>query len=457
MTPYRMMIAVFCLAGCSVPIFEPNARQAVSARFASPVPQAGRELDMNWWASFRDPQLAELLRLARQSSPDLRSAAASVLAARATARQSDAGLYPTLDGSASITRSGGENTSRQTTEQGGLDASWELDLFAKAASQSKADRDRASAEEISYVGSYVSLSSEVADYYVQYRACRETESIYRAALASQSETLEATRGLVEFGLGSESDQSLAIANSANAKISLTGQQADCRILAQTLAVTVGSPQHVVDSILGKGGGLPTPAEFRVGSVPSDLIRQRPDIVAAELNFGAALGDTRVAQADLFPSLSLSGSITATNPQSWQFGPALSLPIFDGGARRAAVRSSNAASLAAAETYRATVLAAVAEVEGALTKLNAAGQKAASTRTAVNEYDKYFKAADENWSAGATSLLDREEARRQLQDAQMTEISVREDRLRQWIALYKAMGGGWRATRRPAAPAPTEES
>lgn len=128
----------------------------------------------------------------------------------------------------------------------------------------------------------------------------------------------------------------------------------------------------------------------------------------------------MAQADLYPSLSLGGSITLTNPQSWSFGPALSLPIFDGGARRATVQSANAAALLAAESYRATVLSAVAEVEGALTRLNAAERKGVNARTAANEYQRYFSAVDAKWAAGGESLLEREVVRRQVQDSQLTE-------------------------------------
>lgn len=124
---------------------------------------------------------------------------ANVIAARAAARQSDAGLYPTLTGQASATRSNGNEVPNTTASDAGLDASWELDLFAKAASQSKADRARATAEEFTYAGAYVSLSSEVADYYVQYRACREIETIYRTAVKSQNQILTVTRQLAESG------------------------------------------------------------------------------------------------------------------------------------------------------------------------------------------------------------------------------------------------------------------
>jgi NodT family efflux transporter outer membrane factor (OMF) lipoprotein len=268
------------------------------------------------------------------------------------------------------------------------------------------------------------------------------EGVYREALGSQRQTLEATQNLVGAGLRADSDLSLARANVANSEIAHQSQRAECRVLAQSLATVVGVSQDRVDAILARGGGLPAARGFRVAEVPADMLRQRPDVAAAERDFAAALLDVRVAQADLWPSLTLGGSVTLSDPQSWTFGPSLSLPIFDAGQRRNAVRGANADAIIAAETYRATVLTAVAEAEGALTLLNAASRNLRSAGTLVDQYRAYFATVDADWQEGAATLLDREEARRQVQTAQVTLITQRETLIRQWIALYKAVGGGW---------------
>lgn len=433
------------LAGCSMPIIAPDTQQAVSARFATSVPKGSIDLNMGWWARFNDPQLTALLELARGQSPDLRTAAANVISARATARQSGADLFPSLSGTATNSISGSDTVSRTTSNSIGLDASWEVDLFSKAASQTKADKARAHAKEVAYAGAYVTLSSEVADYFVQYRACREVEYIYRQALASQRNTLNATSDLVKAGISAPGDQSLARANVASSRININSQSADCQVIAQTLAVIVGVEQSKVTALLSKGNSLPAPKGFRVTSVPADLMRQRPDIIAAELEYAASLKDIRVAQADLYPSLTLSGTLELADPKSWSFGPVLSLPIFQGGARRAKVTKKYALAMIAGESYRSAVLEAVAEVEGALTRLNAARASAGQASSAVADYRNYLTSVDKNWRAGGETLLNREEARRQVQNAQITEVNQREQRLRQWIALYKAMGGGWQGS------------
>jgi outer membrane protein, multidrug efflux system len=438
------LVGACLLSGCSVPLIQPNATQAVASHYGTATPQAGAALEVNWWSRIGDAQLTQLLALARANSPDLRSAAASVMAARAQSGQSGANLYPSLSGSASATISDTPSTPRSESSTALVDSKWEIDIFGKLQNAAKADTARARAEELAFAGSYVSLSAEVANGYVSYRACRLAQSEYQNALGSQQETVTATRSLVDAGMSAAADLSLARANVANSEINLTNQRASCKVAAQSLARIVGVPQGQIDAVLSKGGGLPKSKPFQVASVPADMLRQRPDVLEAEKRFAAALLDLKVAEAKLFPSLTLSGSVTASDPASWSFGPALSLPILDGGASLAGVRLANANALTAAESYRTATLTAVSEVEGALTRLAAARANLSSAQNLVSHYQAYFDTVDRDWKAGGATLLDREEARRQLQAARITRISQSEAVLVQWITLYKAVGGGWLA-------------
>lgn len=369
--------------------------------------------------------------------------------ARAGERQSEAGQGPSVNGSGSSSVGGQENTRRIASHQAGVTATWELDLFAKASSQARASERRAVASEVAYAGAYVSLGAEVADALVQYRACRQKVSVYRRVLTSQRETERATGSLVNAGLSTSGDLSLARANAANASVQLENTNADCRIIAQGLTVITGTTQAQVDDILNSGTRMPSPQGFRVSGVPADLMRQRPDIIQAELEFAARLAEIRVARADLYPSLSLSGNITAAGSNSWSFGPALNLPIFDGGARRANVVRAQANAELAVQDYRTAVLAGVAEVEGALTRLAAARRTQGQSQSALNNLRAYFETIDANWQAGGATLFNREDARRQYQNAEISVITIRENRLRQWIALYRAMGGGWQSQATPS--------
>jgi NodT family efflux transporter outer membrane factor (OMF) lipoprotein len=165
---------------------------------------------------------------------------------------------------------------------------------------------------------------------------------------------------------------------------------------------------------------------------------------------SAYADIGQARAERLPSLSLTGSgtISATNLSSpvlgWSFGPSLSLPIFDAGKRKAAVDSAQASYDTQLATYRSAVLTAVKEVEVALVDLDGAARRSDDARRAAEQYRRYERAIETNWRAGFDTLLTLEQARRSLTSAEITQIELQRDRVRSWIALYNALGGGWQA-------------
>ena len=165
----------------------------------------------------------------------------------------------------------------------------------------------------------------------------------------------------------------------------------------------------------------------------------------------------MAQADLYPSLSLSGSISiSASPGSsalttWSLGPSLSIPLFDAGKRRAAVDSARASYQSAQASFRQGVRTAVKEVEQALVNLDSTARRAEEAERAADDYRRYFRATEANWRAGGESLLTLEEARRSALSAQINLITLQRDRVEYWIALYKALGGGWQPGTAAASP------
>jgi NodT family efflux transporter outer membrane factor (OMF) lipoprotein len=426
------------------------------------LPHAGRtDALLDWWDMFDDTALTTLLTLAEQQNASLAATAASIRTARAGYDSARAGLLPSADVSASRTRSGttakeGQSVPASTTRSGALDASWEIDLFGKVRAQAKAADARSNAAVADWHDARVSLSAEVADDYVQYRACRELARLYRDERASARTTIRDTALSVGTGLKSTADLSLVRASAATSSSSLIAQEAECDLLVKSLTELTGGDEKKVRALLDRGrSGIPVPGRFRVASVPADLVRQRPDLRALEWRYAADAYDLGVAKADLYPSLSLSGSITldhnslAGRSTPWSFGPSLALPLFDGGSRRAGVRSAEGKLDEARENYRAGVLSAVSEVETALVRLDSTRRRLGDASVAAQEYRAYFRSVDENWRAGGASGLDREEARRQAQSAELTVIELRRDAVRYWIALYKALGGGWTGAAAPA--------
>ena len=193
-------------------------------------------------------------------------------------------------------------------------------------------------------------------------------------------------------------------------------------------------------------GVPRPDALSVQALPAQAISQRADVASLERELAASSAEIGAAEAALYPSLSLSGSIGRSSTSGiaftpWSFGPTLDLAVFDAGKRRANVDSAKASYDSALASYRQGVRTAVKEVEQALVNLDAAARRAQETARAADEYRKYVQALDAGWHAGTNSLLELEEGRRSAIAAEVEAITLQQDQVSDWIALYKALGGG----------------
>ena len=190
----------------------------------------------------------------------------------------------------------------------------------------------------------------------------------------------------------------------------------------------------------------------VASVPAVALAQRPDVFSAEREVAAASAEVGSAQAQRYPRLSLSGSIGSarfraggltTTLDTWSIGPlALSLPLFDGGRRAADVDAAQARYEEAAALYRARVRQAVREVEEALVNLESTAARGEDARVAAEGYIASFAGTDARYRSGLASLVELEDARRTQLAAETALLSLRRERATAWVALYRAMGGGW---------------
>ncbi|HEY9067405.1 MAG TPA: efflux transporter outer membrane subunit [Burkholderiaceae bacterium] len=466
--------ASLLLAACAVgPTYTEPASEA-PAVWQAALPHGGNVGTMrDWWQQFDDPIVAQLIAIAEADSPSLVKAWAGIEKARATLTTARASGLPSVDGSASLTRSRqqalADAASTSTTRSAGLDASWEIDLFAKARRNTEAAKARTRARVADWHDARVSLAAEVADTYVQYRGCELLADAYELERASNAETEKATAAAVRAGFNAPSDAALARASLASATSTVLSQRAQCDLLVKSLVNLTGRDEVALRSLLSthgragdagsRGGRLPTPAGLEVQNVPANALRQRPDLASLERELAASSAEIGVAQADLYPSLSLSGSISiSASPGSsalttWSFGPSLSIPLFDAGKRRAAVDTARASYQAAQADFRKGVRSAVKEVEQALVNLDSTARRSEEAERAASDYRAYFRATEANWRAGGESLLNLEEARRSALSAEITLITLQRDRVEYWIALYKALGGGWE----PGAPAASPDT
>lgn len=459
-------------AGCAVgPVYRAPAA-AAPPQFQARLPQAGQEGQVRgadpaaaarWWRQFDDPLVGELVEAAQAGNPGLAQSLARVMQARALYSYAGGERLPELGFNADAIRSSpavAGTAARSTVITRSLDASWELDLFGARAKAAEAAEARWSARGADWHVARVSLAAEVAATLASQRACTASERILVQDLQSRVAVAQSIGVALQTGYMTRADGFLSEASVAAARERLVAQRAACDLDVKALAALTGIAEPALRARLGDGATLPRPRAFQVDAVPAQALAQRPDIAAAERDLAAAAAEINVAEAQRYPSLALGGSIgivrlradggATSSADTWSFGPVLNLPLFDGGRRRANVAAAQAGYEEQAAVYRQRVLDAVREIEEALVRLDAAARRDADADTAAREYERYFQAGSETFKAGATGLLALEEARRNSLSARLTHVGVQLDRVHAWIALYKALGGGWRNDAPPAA-------
>lgn len=469
---FVLAAALIKLSGCAA-INTDYQSPKVSApdSWMTPMPHGGEQARLqDWWAQFEDEILLKLIEAAEGDNPNLQRALASIDSARANVGSARSERWPMLNGSVRAKRmrqlggtggqigaagmSGGKDSMAMSygTRSAGFDTSWELDLFGKARRNAETAEARLAARVNNWHEARVSLAAEVADTYVQYRGCQLLVDVYRQEVKSMKQTDSATRESVAAGFASPADGYRTKASLASAHSKLEAQQVNCRLLTTALQSLTGVAPRTLSMWLGQPSGqLPKPRAFRVDRVPADAIRQRPDVAALERGLAASSAEVGAAKADLYPSLSLSGEIALTtysllspSIRTWSFGPVLTLPLFDGGRRRAAVRNAEANYRAAYAGWHQGVRKAVREIEEALARLDGAGRRSVKAAEAAAMHQAYYKSVQEEWQQGGRNLLELEEARRSALQAEVERVTLLRDQVQYWIALYKACGGDWRA-------------
>ncbi len=463
--PLGLGLALLLLAGCSTPRLPSAPSPPPAAAWSATLPHGGDARALSgWWPRFDDPLLAALIDRAQATSPSLAQATARIRQARAGLRGAEAARLPRLDLNAQANRGRSTATEFGSVSQYGAsaDAQWEIDLFGARRAEVAAATARAEQATLGWHAARVSLAAEVAQSYVALRSCEAQRTVLDQDAGSQRQIAGLTSEKVRVGFEAPANGALADAAAADASNRAIAQRADCDVLLQTLAVlTDQAPAALRDGLAPRSAQLPSPAQFSVATLPAQLLAQRPDIAAAERDVVAAAAEVGVAEAARYPRLSFAGTLgiaglrvggASSDAGTWGFGPSLSLPIFDGGAIAAREEGARGRYDEARALLDDRLRRAVGEVEEALLRLDSATRREADAERAALGFRDYFAAAEERWRIGAGSLIDREDARRTALAAQSALLTVQRERVLAWIALYRALGGGWSAAdAAPVAP------
>ena len=461
---------ILALTGCEVgPDYQPpvaslapfHNQAAVQAR------QAPRSapLDM-WWQGFNDLLLDRLIQRALAENLDVAAAMARVQQARATAQAAGAQLLPTLDatGQAAALR---QSLNSPLGELGkalpgyhrderlydvGAAASWEIDLAGGLRRGREAARAEAAAAQAELTGSRITAAAEVADAYFQIRGAQARIQVVEQQIAVDAHLLDLVRQLNSRGLANDRERAQAQAVLQQAQATLPPLRIALEAQLNRLDVLLGAQPGTYASELATPAAIPAIPTIPATDAPTDFLRRRPDIIAAERDVAASNARIGAALSDYYPKLSLSGllgfeSLSANHLfTAASFQPVISgairWRIFDFGKVDAEVKQARGSNAEALARYQMTVLKAAEDVEDAFITLTQTEIRTAWLEGEVQSLTQARDLSQQAFSAGSIPLTDVLDADRQLLATRNDLAQSQADAARAAVRSFRALGGGW---------------
>jgi multidrug efflux system outer membrane protein len=457
--------AVIVLTGCAV---GPNYRRPdtpLDTHFANAGEPGFAETDAveQYWTSFADPVLDGLVADALAHNKDLSAAEANLRAARAIRRLTGFDQFPTVTLAASYTHQldsqlqlpGVDQHDREfDAAQAGFDGLWELDLFGRVRRNVAAARADVGAAAATLQDARVSVIAEVARDYFILRGLQDQLALTRRNADNQFSSLKLTRTRLEAGRGNELDTSRAEAQWQTTLASIPSLEATIATTTYRLSVLTGRQPTALNANLSSMAPMPPLPPLNAIGTPEQLLRRRPDVRVAERRLAGATARVGVAVGDLFPKVTLVGQVGYLAPTFGDFGqsearffsvgPSISWAAFDIGRVRARIGSAKAQTDAALASYEGAVLGALEDTEGALISYGRAQSRRDALQVAAAASDKASDLARRRFEGGLIDFLEVLDAERTALSAELLWSQSRTDAATSLIAVYKALGAGWRA-------------
>jgi outer membrane protein, multidrug efflux system len=459
-----LLAVVMLVSGCAVgpdylkpSIALPTRWSMDSGKKPSKPPALAR-----WWRRLNDPVLDELIAEAVAGNLDIAAAKARIREARASYRQAVGALFPSVTGSGSATanRTGtaasgiteGVGASSYNQFQAGFDSSWELDLFGANRRAVEAASYGVDASEDDLRATLLTLVGDVASYYVDARGYQARAALARRTAASQRATAELTERKANAGSASAVDTAKAVALAASTEATIPTDEASYQQAVHRLGILLGRDPGALTQRLARAMPIPAPRLPLPKGIPADLLTMRPDLRKAERQLAQSTAKIGQAEAALYPDVSLTGSITTTalkvgdlgknSTIGWSIGPAVSVPIFNGGKLRAAVEIAEAQRDEYHIAWRSAVLSALEDVENATVALAQERIRIRSLDESARRYGEAARLSRALYETGSSSFLDVLDAERSQFSAEDSLLQSRVNVAKNYVALAKALGGGW---------------
>lgn len=470
-------IAAIAIVGCAVgPDFRPPEAPTAGAYTSGAPPTitdvspdaggapqrfvTGLDIPAEWWSLFHSDALDRLIRDALVVSPTLALAQARIREARETRRAQFGALFPSVDANVSATRQkisgaafGQPDTSISafTLFNASVNVSYSLDIFGATRRQVEALDSQVVYQQFQLEGVHLSLTANIVTTAVKEASLRSQIHETREIMAVQEKQLGLVENRLQLGGVSLSDVLIQRSLLSQTRATLPPLERDLEQTRHQLAVLVGKlPSEAVLPEFNLDG-LKLPEELPL-SLPSSLVRQRPDIRAAEALLHAASARVGAATAQLYPQVTLTGSFgsLATTPGGlldststiWSMGAGLLQPLFRGGALTARRRAAIAAYDQAMAVYRETVLESFRDVADVLRALESDARTLEAQVESVVIARDTLDLAEKQYRLGAVNYLSLLEAQRQYQSARLGMTRAQATRFADTAALFQALGGGW---------------
>jgi outer membrane protein, multidrug efflux system len=449
--PYYLVLGLL-VAGCAVGTDYQRPEMAMESRFVGGnAEEIGAVAIQQWWRNYKNPILTGFVARGLAQNLDVIAAGERIRQAQAELRKT--GVNAAADGSltGSVTNSGGDATSgTSTVKSGSLGASLVIDLFGGIRREREAAVASLTATRAEEETTRLAWLAELIAAYSDARYYQEAMALTRTAIATREETVNITRSQFNAGAATEYEvaEARALLSTARADLPQFAALFDANVYA--IATLLNEPAGPIKAQMQKGAPqLSSPGGARTG-VPADLLRNRPDVRSAEAGLAAAVANVGVAEAALYPALSLSGTVGRMDAtDAWSFGPQLSLPVFNQGLLRASRDAQLSVARQAEIAWRASINEAVEDVQVAQSNLSRARQRAQLLRTAASDYSHALSLAQENYRNGAITLLNLLETDRNTNAARISAASATNEAAQAWATLKIATGAGAAVTGQPS--------
>ena len=416
----------------------------------------------SWWDSFEDPILDELILRTQRNNLDLRILMTRIEAARAEYGVAGSYLLPTVDGDGYaqwFRAEGGEVPIPNLTDQGidqsfklGAAMTWELDLWGQIRRSMESKENTLLASIENWRDLLVTVRAEVATSYVAYRTLRKIVEVAEVGLVAAEHNFDLARQSYDNGMATMTDVLTARSLVASLESGLHGYVADATQELNRISVLVGETPGSLNELLGDAGRIPVPPASIGVAMPANVVRQRPDVRAAERRLAAAVAGIGVAEADLLPSFSLLGSVGLQSPSSgnlldwssryWSVGPSLNWQLLNWGRVSSQIDLAKAGASEGLIAYEKAVLGAYRDIEDALVDFSSSELSRRDTEAARNDSLGALVLAEQAYRQGTQNLPVVIETELQLLEQEFSLINAEAQVAISAVTLYKALGGDW---------------